>query len=51
MYSNVVLSLYIVYELHNWPRNPNNNIASKNSLFGTEKLVRNAVKNKFNYSG
>ena len=34
-YSNFILNLHIVYELNKWPL--------KNSLFGTVKLVRNAI--------
>ena len=49
MYSDFILSLYVVYELNNWPRNPTNNFTLKNCLFGTVKLTRNAVKRKFTY--
>ena len=48
MYSNL---LYIVYELNNWTRNPTSNFPLKNCLFGTVKLVWNAIKNKFIYNG
>ena len=41
------MNLYIVYELNNWPPNPTNNIPVKNCLFGTAKLVRNAIKSKY----
>ena len=47
MYSNFILNLYIVYELNNWPPNPTYNIPLKNCLFGTAKLVRNAIKSKY----
>ena len=50
LYSNFILNLYIVYELNNWPRNPTNNLTLKNCLFGTVKLVRNAIKSKFTYN-
>ena len=51
MYSNIILSLNIVYELHNWPCNPTNNFPLKNCLFGTVKLARNATNSKFTYNG
>ena len=51
LYSNFILSLYIVYQLKNCPRNPTNNFHLKNCLFGTLKLVRNAIKSKFTYNG
>ena len=41
----------MVYELNTWSRNPVNNFTLKNSLFGTVKLVRNAIKSKFTYNG
>ena len=50
-YSNFILDLYIVYELNTWPRNPTNNVALKNCLFGTVKLTRNADESKFCYNG
>ena len=51
LYSNSILKLYIVYELNICPSNPTNNLPLKNCLFGTVKLVRNAVKSKFTYNG
>ena len=45
------MSLYIVYELNSWSRNPANNFTLKNCLFGTVKLTRNADKSKFTYNG
>ena len=51
LYSNFILSLYTVYELNTWPRNPTNNFTLKNCLFGTAKLVRNTLKNKLTYNG
>ena len=45
------MSLYIVYELNAWPRNPANNFTLKNCLFGTVKLTRNANKSKLTYNG
>ena len=37
--------------MNEWPRNPANNFALTNCLFGTVKLVRNAIKGKFTYNG
>ena len=51
LYSNFVLSLYIVQKLNTWPRNAANNFTLKNCLFGTMKLVRNTIKSKFIYNG
>ena len=51
LYSNCILKLYIVYELNNWSRNPTNNFTPNNCLFGTVKLVKNAIKRKFTYNG
>ena len=47
---NLILNLYIVYELNNWLRNPSNSFPLKNCLFGTVKLVRDAVKSKYTYN-
>ena len=46
LYNNFILNIYIVYELNNWPCNPTNNFSLNNCLFGTVKLVRNAIKSK-----
>ena len=46
LYSNFILNLYIVYDLHTWPCNPTNNFSLKSCLFGTVKLTRNADKLK-----
>ena len=51
LYSNVILYLYIVYELNTWSRNRANNFTLKSCLFGTVILERNAIKNKFTYNG
>ena len=51
MYNNFGLDLYIVYELNNWLINSSNNFPLKNCLFGTVKLVRNAIKSKFIHNG
>ena len=50
MYSNFILTLYIVHELNTWSRNPANNFSLKNCFFGTVKLTRNAGKSKCAYS-
>ena len=46
LYSDFNLNIYLVYELSNWPH-----FKLKNYLFGTVKLVRNAIKSKFMYNG
>ena len=51
MYSSLILNLYIVFELNNWPHNFINNFPLKSCLSDTVKLVRNANKNKFIYNG
>ena len=51
LYSNLILDLFIGLELNKWPQNSSNNFALKNCLFGTVKLVRNAIKGKFTYNG
>ena len=50
VYINFILSLCIVYELNTKPRNPANDFALNNCLFGTVKLVRNTIKSKFTYT-
>ena len=51
LYSSLILNLYIVFELNNWPHNFINNFPLKSCLSDTVKLVRNANKNKFIYNG
>ena len=51
LYSYLIINLYIVYELNNWPHNPTNNFPIKYCLFRTVKLVRNVIKSKFTYNG
>ena len=46
-----IVNLYLVCELNSWPCNPTNNLTLENCLFGTVKLVRNAMKSKFTYNG
>ena len=50
LYSNFTLNFYIIYEINTWPRNLANNFTLNNCLFGTAKLVRNAIKSKFTYN-
>ena len=52
MYSNLILNLYLVYELNNWLRNPMSNFPLKHCTIksGTVRLVRNAIKSKFTYN-
>ena len=47
LYSNFILSLYIVYELNTWPSNPSNKFTLTHCLFATLKLARNADKSYF----
>ena len=51
LYGNFMLTLFIVYELNKWPRNPTNNITLENCLFGIVKLTRNKEKTKFSHTG
>ena len=51
LYTNLIFNLHIVYELNSWPHNPTNNFPLKNCLFGTVKLERKGIKNKFTYNG
>ena len=51
LYNNFIISLYKVYQLNNCLRNPTNNFPPKNCSFGTVKLIRNIIKNKFTYNG
>ena len=51
LYNNSTWNLYKLFELNTWPRNPATNFTLKNCLFGTFKLVRNAIKSKFTYNG
>ena len=53
LYGKFILNLNIIYELNDWSRNNynNNNFSLNNCLFGTVRLVRNIIKNKFTYNG
>ena len=51
LYGNLVLNLYIAYELNTWPHNIVNNFTLKNCLSGTVKLVKSTIKSKFVYNG
>ena len=44
------LSVYLVYELDAWPRNPTNNFKFKICLFGGN-ILKNSDKEKYVYSG
>ena len=46
-----IVSVYIVYDLGVWPKNPTNNFKFKNCLFGTTDVVKNNDKEKYVYSG
>ena len=46
-----IVTVYIVYELDAWPRNPINNFKFKNYLFGSNNVVKKSDKEKYMYSG
>ena len=46
-YSNLILNLYLVYELNDGLYYPCNNFTLKNCLFGTVKLTKNIIKSNF----
>ena len=48
---NIVVKLYIVYELNIWSQGLNDEFTLKNCLFGAVKLTKNANPNKHSYSG
>ena len=50
-YIRKIVNIYIVYDLNTYPKNPLNNFALKNCLFGATNIVKNNVKEKFLYSG
>ena len=39
-YLTKIVSVYIVYDLDAWPRNPTNNFNLKNCLFGATNIVK-----------
>ena len=51
LYSNFILSLYIVYKLINWPPNPINNFTLGYCFFATVKSTRKEHKTQFTYTG
>ena len=51
LFSNLILNLYLFYELNSWPRTPTNNFTLKKCLLGTVKLVKNTIKGKYTYNG
>ena len=46
-----IVNVYIVNDLHAWPRNSTNNFKFRNSLFGATSVVKNSDKEKHRYSG
>ena len=46
-----IVNVYIVYDLHVWPRNPTNNFKFKNCLFGATNIIKNSDNKKYVYSG
>ena len=45
------MNVYIVYELHTWPRNATNNLKFRNCSFGATNIVKNSDKERHMYSG
>ena len=43
-YFSKILNVYIVYDLHPWPRNPTSNFKFKNCLFGATNIVKIVIK-------
>ena len=39
-YSTKIVNVYIVYDLHAWPRNPTNSFKIKNCLYGATNTVK-----------
>ena len=50
-YLTKIVSVYIVYDLAAWPRNPANNFNLKNCLFGATIIGKNSDKEKYAHSG
>ena len=48
-YLTKIVSVYIVYDLDAWPRNPTNNFNLKNCLFGATNIVKKKVIKKSMY--
>ena len=46
-----VLNLFIVYELHRWPRDRYTNFTLKDYFFGAVELTKNTDPDKCKYSG
>ena len=50
-FTTKIINVYIVYNLHAWPRNPTSNFKFKNCLFGSTSIVKNIDQEKYVYSG
>ena len=48
--SNIVVNLFIVYELDRWSRDLNTDFTLKDCLFGSVKLTKNVDPDKYKYS-
>ena len=46
-----IINVYIVYDLHAWPRTFTNVLKLKNCLFGATSIVKNSDREKWVYSG
>ena len=49
-YTTKILSVYIIYDLDAWPRNPTNNFKFGNCLFGATNIAKDSDKEKWVYS-
>ena len=48
---NIVINLFIAYELDRWSRDLNTDFTLKDCLFGAVKITKNADPDKYGYSG
>ena len=46
-----IVSIYIVFDLDVWPRNPTNNFKFKNFVFEPTSVIKSSDKEKYVYSG
>ena len=50
-YVNKIVTVYILYDLDTWARNPTNSFKFKNSLFDATSIVKNSDEEKYVYNG
>ena len=48
---NIVVNLFIAYELDRWSKDLNANFTLNDGLFGAVKITQNAHPDKYSYSG